>query len=134
MIPGLFDGRNKAFYFFHYEQLRFPNSFTRTRTVLNPRAVNGTFRYLVGSEEREQNVLSLAAANGQISAVDPTVARLLANIQASTATSGTRRPVEHPLLDVVRLAEPGHAVRAPADAARRLQPQRPAPAQRVVPR
>ena len=35
MIPGLYDGRNKAFFFFHYEQIRFPNSFTRTRTVYN---------------------------------------------------------------------------------------------------
>ena len=32
VIPGLYDGHDKAFFFFHYEQLRFPNSFTRTRT------------------------------------------------------------------------------------------------------
>ena len=36
VIPGLYDGRGKAFYMVHYEQLRFPNSFTRTRTILNP--------------------------------------------------------------------------------------------------
>ena len=39
VIPGLYDGHNKAFYFVHYEQIRFPNSFTRTRTVFNPRVV-----------------------------------------------------------------------------------------------
>jgi hypothetical protein len=46
--------------------VRFPNSFTRTRTALHPRALDGWFRYQVGSETREVNVLSLAAANGQI--------------------------------------------------------------------
>ncbi len=37
VLPGLYDGRGTAFYFFHYEQLRFPNSFTRTRDVYHPR-------------------------------------------------------------------------------------------------
>ena len=31
-IPGLYDGSGKAFYFFHYEELRFPNNFTKTRS------------------------------------------------------------------------------------------------------
>ena len=44
VLPG-FDGRNKAFFFFHYEQIRFPNSFTRTRNVVHPRALDGWFRY-----------------------------------------------------------------------------------------
>ena len=61
MIPGLYDGHNKAFFFFHYEQIRFPNSFTRTRTVYNPRVLDGWFRYQFGSEVREVNVLDLAA-------------------------------------------------------------------------
>ena len=65
--PGLYDGRNKAFFFVHYEQIRFPNSFTRTRTVFNPRVYDGWFRYQFGSEVREVNLLELAAANGQIS-------------------------------------------------------------------
>ena len=37
MIPGLYDGRGKAFFFTNYEELRFPNSFTRTRTVASRR-------------------------------------------------------------------------------------------------
>ena len=36
VIPGLYNGRGKAFFFFNYEELRLPNNFTRTRTVLNP--------------------------------------------------------------------------------------------------
>ena len=72
VIPGLYDGHNKAFFFAHYEQIRFPNSFTRTRTVFNSRMYDGWFRYQFGNEVREVNLLQLAAANGQISAKDPT--------------------------------------------------------------
>ena len=57
MIPGLYDGRDKAFFFAHYEQIRFPNSFTRTRTVFNPRVADGWFRYQFGTEVREVNLL-----------------------------------------------------------------------------
>lgn len=88
VIPGLFDGRGKAFYMFHYEQLKFPNSFTRTRTILHPSALNGVFRYNVGSETREVNVLSLAAANGQISTIDPEIMSVLQKIQQATTTTG----------------------------------------------
>ena len=35
VIPGLYDGRGKAFFFVHYEQLRLPNDVSRTRTVLH---------------------------------------------------------------------------------------------------
>ena len=58
---------NKAFFFVHYEQIRFPNSFTRTRTVLQPPCLRRLFRYQFGSEVREVNLLQLAAANRQIS-------------------------------------------------------------------
>ena len=61
VIPGLYDGRDKAFFFVHYEQIRFPNSFTRTRTVFNPRVLDGLFRYQFGTEVREVNLLQLAA-------------------------------------------------------------------------
>src|SRR4051812_36159988 len=75
VIPGVYDGRGKAFYFAHYEQIRFPNSFTRTRTVYNPRVADGFFRYQFGTganaEIREVNLLTLAQANGQIAAKDP---------------------------------------------------------------
>ena len=35
VIPGLFDGRNKAFFFFNYEEFRQPGAVTRDRTILN---------------------------------------------------------------------------------------------------
>jgi hypothetical protein len=99
VIPGLYDGRNKAFFFAHYEQVRFPNSFTRTRTVFNNRVLDGWFRYQFGTEVREVNVLTLAAANGQISAKDPTMMHLLGLIDASTKTVGTRSAASDPLYD-----------------------------------
>ena len=73
VIPGLYDGRGKAFFFVHYEELRLPNNASRVRTVLHPRALDGWFRYnvTVGGQQvvREVNVLDLAEANGQV-AVD----------------------------------------------------------------
>ena len=107
LIPKVYDGRDKAFFFFHYEQIRFPNSFTRTRTVLNPRALDGWFRYQVGSSVREVNVLQLAAANGQISAKDPTVFKLLQQIEAAMTTTGTRTALADPLLDQYVWLSPG---------------------------
>jgi hypothetical protein len=103
VIPGLYDGRGKAFFFAHYEQIRFPNSFTRTRTVFNPRVADGWFRYQLGTganaEIREVNVLTLAAANGQISAKDPIMLNQLGMINAATKTTGTRSANSDPLYD-----------------------------------
>ncbi len=99
VVPGLYDGRNKAFFFFHYEQIRFPNSFTRTRTVFNPRVYDGWFRYQFQNEVREVNLLSLAAANGQIATKDPTSMNLQMMIDAATKTAGTRSAQSDPLYD-----------------------------------
>ena len=99
VIPGLYNGKDKAFYFGHYEQVRFPNSFTRTRTVFNPRVADGWFRYQFGTEVREVNLLQLAAANGQISAKDPIMLNLMGLIDAATKTTGTRSANADPLYD-----------------------------------
>lgn len=107
ILPGVFDGRGKAFYFFNYEQLRLPNNFSRTRTTLHPRAQQGWFRYLVGTEVREVNVLDLAARNGQISAVDPTVTRLLSQINSAMGTTGTINAQTDPLLNSYVWQSPG---------------------------
>ncbi len=106
-VPGLYDGRDKAFFFAHYEQLRFPNSFTRTRTVLNPRAVDGWFRYEVAGAIREVNVLDLAASRGQISAKDPLITKLLNNIRSDTQSSGTLSTTADPLEDSYVWQSPG---------------------------
>jgi hypothetical protein len=88
VIPGLWNGRNKAFFFFNYEESRSPGASTENRTLLHPRSEQGWFRYnTVGGQTREVNVLSLAAANGHVSTIDPTIARLLGDIRSSTAGS-----------------------------------------------
>jgi len=107
VVPGMYDGHNKTFFFTNYEQVRFPNQFTRTRKVLHPRAMQGWFRYTVGSEIREVNVIDLARANGQISALDPMVASLLGKITAAMATTGSEVATSDPLLNDYVWQSPG---------------------------
>jgi hypothetical protein len=107
IIPGLYNGRGKMFYMLHYEQVRFPNSFTRTRSALHPRALDGWFRYQSNGQTREVNVLQLAAANGQISAKDPTIAGMLDNIQSAMATTGTINATSDPLVNQYVFLSPG---------------------------
>src|SRR5204862_4903953 len=78
---------NKAFFFFNYEELRSPAASTLSRVVLTPAAAAGNFAYNNGASS--VNVLALAAANGQLATVDPTIAKVLADIQASTAKTGS---------------------------------------------
>jgi Carboxypeptidase regulatory-like domain/TonB-dependent Receptor Plug Domain len=87
IIPGLWNGRNKAFFFVNYEESRSPGGNTENRTLLHPRAEQGWFRYTAGGETREVNVLALAAANGHVSTIDPTIGRLLGDIRSSTSGS-----------------------------------------------
>ena len=98
VIPGLYNGRDKAFFFVHYEEVVFPNSFTRTRTVFNKAVYDGIFRYQCGTAVCEVNLLQLAAANGQISTIDPTMKYIMASIDAATKTTGTRTASD-PLYD-----------------------------------
>ncbi|MBI4478248.1 MAG: carboxypeptidase regulatory-like domain-containing protein, partial [Acidobacteria bacterium] len=87
-IPGLFDWRGKAFFFVNYEEFRQPQQLTRTRNILSATAQAGLFRYTAGGVTREVNLLALAAARGLTSTVDPTIAKLLADIRAATTTTG----------------------------------------------
>ena len=84
VLPG-FDGHNKAFFFFNYEELRQPADTTRTRTILNPSAQTGNFCYVGNCV----NLLALAAANGQVATADPTIAKLLGDIRSATGTTGS---------------------------------------------
>ena len=98
VIPGLYDGHGKLFFFFHDEELRLPNNSSRTRTLLNPRALNGVFRYDVAGSVREINVLDLARANNQIASTDPTVMQVLGYIQSAVQKTGTVSQSSDPLL------------------------------------
>ena len=69
---------NKLFGFVNYEMEWIPQTQTRTQTMTEE-ARQGTFRYVTAAgEQRTVNVLSMAAAAGLQSTVDPTMAALLA--------------------------------------------------------
>ena len=86
LIPGLFDGRNKAFFFVNYEEVPSPGGVSRDRNILNPLAQRGIFTYSpAGGAAQQVDLLALAAANGLTSTADPLVANLLRDIQSSTS-------------------------------------------------
>ena len=62
-IPGLFSGKNKAFFFFNVEYVHQPASVTRTRTILQSSAQSGVFSYVTASGVQRVNLLTLAAAD-----------------------------------------------------------------------
>jgi hypothetical protein len=89
VIPGLVDGRGKAFFFFNMEHFYQPTEATRTRTILNPNAQRGIYTYTAGGVTRSIDIMALAAQNGHTTTFDPTVSALLAQIRAGAQTTGT---------------------------------------------
>ena len=85
VVPGVYDGRGKAFFFVNYEHLYEPSTITTASTLLLPPAQQGLFRY--PGNPNGVNVLALAAQNGFVSSVDPTIAQLLQDIRNSTANA-----------------------------------------------
>ena len=83
-IPGLFDGHDKAFFFFNYEDSRSPSKITRTRTILTDGAAQGLYAYSTSCGTQTVNLLQLAAANGQTSTLDPTISKLLGDIRTAS--------------------------------------------------
>jgi carboxypeptidase family protein/TonB-dependent receptor-like protein len=92
-IPGLFDGHDKAFFFFNYEDSRSPSKITRNRTILNQAAMNGVYAYGTTSV----NLLTLAANNGQVATIDPIIGKLFADMVKASG-SGSITPLSDPLL------------------------------------
>lgn len=102
VIPGLFNGRDKAFFFVNYEEFRLPERTLRERTILSPLAQQGVFQYANGT--RSVDLLAAAAATNCnpaganatpfipcTSTIDPTVGSLLAAIRSSTSAGGVRQ-------------------------------------------
>jgi hypothetical protein len=84
-IPGLWDGRDKMFFFVNYEWVSSPGTNTSTRTIMSPLSEQGVFQYAGGAVD----LIKLASANGQTARIDPTIARLLADVRTSTTKTGT---------------------------------------------
>jgi hypothetical protein len=91
IIPGLYDGHDKAFFFVNYEWISTPGTLTSTRTIMTPDSMNGLFTKANGQKVQLTGPNGLAAQNGQVSAIDPQVAALLAKIWSSAQT-GTMQP------------------------------------------
>jgi hypothetical protein len=74
--------KDRAFFFFNYEEFRQPQSVSRTRTVLTPEALAGRMVY-TGGPAGGVNLFALAAANGQTSTYDPSMKQILDDINAT---------------------------------------------------
>ena len=93
VIPGLWDGRDKAFFFFAYEDNRSPSKITRNRVILTQAAANGAYTY----GNTTVNLLQLAAQNGQVATLDPVIAKLFADMR-SASSSGNISNLSDPIL------------------------------------
>ncbi len=103
-VPGLFNGKDKAFFFFNYEEYRLPESTLRTRTVMSTLAQGGTYRFFsatnlatalnttcaaspAGSPSAflcSTDVMARAAGAGlAFSTADPTISGLLTSIRSA---------------------------------------------------
>jgi len=121
---------NKAFFFAHYEHLRFPNSFTRTRTTFADEVLDGWFPR--GQREHETRQRP-ATGHGQRPDLGHRSGRAAhAHEHQELAHDDRCRQRDHrPAPQQLRVAEPRHADRASTDGAPRRQSQRAASAERV---
>ena len=88
--PGLWNGRNKAFFFVNYEQSRSPGQNTENRAMLHPRAPAGHVPlHRPAARPVEFNVLQHAAKNGLVSTIDPTVGSCSADIRSAVGGSSS---------------------------------------------
>ena len=109
-IPGLFSGKDKAFFFVNYEEYRLPERTSRTRTLLTTEAQSGIYRYeaaatasipsactttgaTAGLMRCTVNLLTLASSKGFPSTIDPTIGPLLGQIRSSV-NGLNLRPIE----------------------------------------
>ena len=91
--PMFKSGKDRAFFFVNYEEFRYPESLTRTRTLLQQDAQNGIYEYISGGTVRSVNVYDVAQANGFVNTADPTISALLTQIRNSTSGGGTIREI-----------------------------------------
>ena len=88
--------RQKAFFFFDAETFINPTSITPTRQMLTPLAQRGIFTYNTANGPQQVDLLKIAADNGQLSAVNPVIGPLLAQIRAGAESQGIILPNTEP--------------------------------------
>ncbi len=77
LIPKLFNGRDKLFFFYNYQGSRTAQEVVRNRTVLTATARQGIFRWTVPGTS-EVRSFDIPAADPRRLGIDPTVAGLIA--------------------------------------------------------
>ncbi|HEU4506717.1 MAG TPA: carboxypeptidase-like regulatory domain-containing protein [Pyrinomonadaceae bacterium] len=139
-IPGLFSGKDRAFFFVNYEEYRLPEkSSPRTRTILSPLAQQGIHRFTTtlppcaegqttncytpppqvtctvgGLRTCSVNVLAMAAAHhaSLVGTLDPTIAGLLTDMRSSLAgVNAIFVQTSNPNLQQATFFNPGGQVR-----------------------
>ncbi|MCI0664946.1 MAG: Plug and carboxypeptidase regulatory-like domain-containing protein, partial [Acidobacteria bacterium] len=89
--------KDRVFFFFDYDEFRLPEQQTRIRTILTPDAQAGIFRY-PGGPAAGVNLLALSAScppNTVCPAtLDPTIAKIMADIRSSTAKGSLRNQTD----------------------------------------
>jgi hypothetical protein len=93
-IPGIFHGKDKAFFFLNLEEFYMPTSSIRTNTVYTPATEQGIYTYLYkqsGQPDQVKTVdlFGVASAYGQTSTIDPTVKKILADVRNSLSKTGS---------------------------------------------
>src|SRR5262245_11804407 len=101
--------KDRAFFFFDYDEFRLPEQQTRTRTILTPDAQAGIFRY-VGGPAGGVNLYAAALAASFPNTPDPTIAKILADIRTSTS-QGTLANQTDPNLQSFTFTNTGGQVR-----------------------
>jgi hypothetical protein len=99
-VPKVWSGKDRAFFFINYEEYRLPEkSSPRTRTLLTTDAASGIFKFQTTSQTYAPptgvtcttgatrtcsvNVLTMAAAAGLTSTIDPTIGTLLGSMRSA---------------------------------------------------
>jgi carboxypeptidase family protein len=106
-IPKIINGRDRAFFFVNYEEYRLPEQTFRTRTILNPLAQAGIFRYAGGQVDMLALAGSQTGCSGCTATLDPTTAKLLADIAQATKTAGSIRQLTDPNLQEYSVTNTG---------------------------
>jgi hypothetical protein len=88
-----------------------PEQATRQRTILSDAARGGLFRYITAAGVQSVNLYTLAAANNQTATPDPTIAKLLQDIENSTASTGGVQALTDPNLERFTFQNTGNQAR-----------------------
>ncbi len=133
VIPGIYDGRGKAFFFVNYEESRTPRTINTVSDFLTPEAQAGIFRY-TGSDGAVPVGEPVSAGGAERPDVDAgsahrPAARRHRRVVIAGHRRGDRRQPERPPPAVPAEFEGPDAV---PDGACRLQPEQHAPSDRFV--